>query len=95
MAARGRGLSAGLPFVALVVLGSLGLSHLIQARTGLVCTGVRADSGLQGRTDVQDARRSADDVRLPAAVRMRKGKLDLEAEAQVRSTPSRCCIADA
>jgi Cytochrome c oxidase assembly protein COX16 len=60
-------LHAGGPLVALVVLGSLGLSHLIQ-----------------GRKDVQDARRSADDVRLPAAVQMRKGRLDLEAEAEVR-----------
>jgi hypothetical protein len=38
---------------------------------------------LQGKTEVHDARRPSDDLRLPTVIRRRKGRLDLEAEAQV------------
>ena len=41
----------------------------------------------QGKTDVQDARRPVDDERLPAAVRRRKGRADLEEEHRVRAHP--------
>jgi Cytochrome c oxidase assembly protein COX16 len=85
-------LRAGLPFLALVVLGSVGLSQLLKVRrTGSVqhlesrtaLTARVAVTTLQGKTEVHDARRSADDLRLPAAIRRRKGRLDLEEEARV------------
>ena len=56
MASRGRGgLSAGLPFVALVVLGSFGLSHLIQVcsqlgwRAALALSRAAGQDGCAGR----------------------------------------------
>jgi hypothetical protein len=39
----------------------------------------------QGKTEVQDARQPASNERLPAAVRRRKSRFDLEAEHAVRS----------
>jgi hypothetical protein len=50
----------------------------------------------QGKTDVQDARRPVDDERLPAAVRRRKGRADLEEEHRVRThTRGRPSVASA
>lgn len=82
-------LRAGLPLLALVVLGSVGLSQLLKARREERSTPRRRRSPVagvvvQGKTEVNDARRSADDLRLPAAVRRRKSPLDLEEEARVR-----------
>ena len=37
----------------------------------------------QGKTEVHDARQPSDDLRLPTVIRRRKGRLDLEAEAEV------------
>ena len=46
---------------------------------------------------MQDAKRTTDDVRLPANVRMRKGRLNLEAEAEVRAEliTASCCAHEA
>jgi hypothetical protein len=47
-------------------------------------------AGAQGKKDVQDARASATDERLPVAVRRRKGRDDLEAEHKARARAHAC-----
>lgn len=89
-------LRAGVPFVALVVIGWAGLSHMLQVCEVLVamqpgvalCSAQRAQRRLhsQGKTEVQDARRPQTDERLPVAVRRRKGRADLDAEYKARRT---------
>jgi hypothetical protein len=56
-----------------------------RARAHLRAAAWACFAGAQGKKDVQDARASATDERLPVAVRRRKGRGDLEAEHKARA----------
>ena len=85
-----RFLRAGLPLVSLVVIGWFGLAQLVQVRAARRILShhvsrARTCAAAQGKTEVQDARQPASNERLPAAVRRRKSRFDLDAEHAVRS----------